>query len=296
MLEKYLPSHICDALYKQFNLSAVNEIRMRVECPIVICMGGDKYFLSNKMICQREDMDEFIFKITDNSMYAVNDSIKQGYITLADGIRVGICGEVVTELDHVRTIKNVQAVNIRLPHDIKNCSLEAFDYLVDSNVKNTLILSAPGVGKTTFLRDFVRQICHRRPKLNLLVVDERGEIASVVDGVVEIRLGDYVDIYTNCSKTFAFKYGIRSMSPDVFIFDELDIDKDMPSVCDATNSGVKVVATMHCSSINELKHNASFSSYLSKQVFERYVLLTKDAGLGTLSAILDGKLNCLYCR
>ena len=296
MLKDYLPTNIYQEIVNQFNFKAINEIRLRVDSPIVICCGGDKYFVGNKLVCDRTTMDEFMYKLCDNSMYTVNDSIKEGYITIKNGIRVGVCGEVITENGSVRTIKNVQAVNIRIPHDIKNCSLEAYDYLVSDEVKNTLILSAPGVGKTTFLRDFVRQLGYRKPKLNILVADERGEIASVIDGQAQIKLGEYVDVYSYCSKEFAFKYGIRSMSPDVFVFDELDIEKDMPAVSEATNSGVKVVATLHCSSINDLKQKDKFKPYLQHHIFDRYVLLTKETGLGSLSAILDAKLNYLYCK
>ena len=296
MIEEYLPSVIMSAIKEQFNFGAINEIRLRVNCPVVVCAGGDKYFVGDKLVCDRTMMDEFVYKICDNSMYAINDSVKEGYVTLKGGIRVGLCGEVVSEAGSVRTIKHIQAVNIRIPHDIKNCSLFAYDYLVGNEVKNTLILSAPGVGKTTFLRDFVRQLSSKKPKLNLLVADERGEIASVVDGNAQIRLGDYVDVYSYASKEFAFKYGIRSMSPDVFVFDELDIEKDMSYVSEATNSGVKVIATLHCASIQDLKQKTAFKQYLSNKTFDRYVLLTKDSGIGTLTAIFDANLSCIYCR
>ena len=291
-----MPRVIMSAIKEQFNMDAINEIRMRVDCPIVVCAGGDKYFVGDKLVCDRTMMDEFVYKIFDNSMYSINDSVKEGFVTLKGGIRVGLCGEVVSEAGMVRTIKHIQAVNIRIPHDIRNCSLLAYDYLVGNGVKNTLVLSAPGVGKTTFLRDFIRQLSSRNPKLNLLVADERGEIASVVDGNSQIKLGDYVDIYSYSSKEFAFRFGIRSMSPDVFIFDELDIEKDMPYVNEATNCGVKVVATLHCASIQDLKQKSLFAKYLAKKTFDRYVLLTKECGIGTLTAIFDANLTCIYCR
>ena len=101
-------------------------------------------------------LDNFLRRISENSLYAYNSSLIQGYISLPKGVRVGICGSYVFDNDRLVTVKDIQSVNIRIPHQIKNCSLNAYEFLVDGeDVKSCLIVSPPGAGKTTFLRDFV---------------------------------------------------------------------------------------------------------------------------------------------
>ncbi|MBR2969640.1 MAG: Flp pilus assembly complex ATPase component TadA, partial [Clostridia bacterium] len=187
-------------------------------------------------------------------------------------------------------------VNIRIPHMIKNCSLLAYEYIYNNNIKNTLIISAPGAGKTTFLRDIVYQFYKHNISNNVLIVDERSEISSVVDGVPALDMGGFCDIYTNCSKEFGFKNGIRSMSPNVIITDEIDIDRDMKIIIDAINSGVSVIATIHALDMNQLKKKREFDYLIDNKIFDRYIVLTNDEGPGTLTSIYDEKLNCIYCR
>ena len=212
------------------------------------------------------------------------------------GIRVGICGTVVMDETRVQTIKDFQSVNIRIPHTIRNCSVPAYDFLVDETVKNTLIISAPGCGKTTFLRDLIFQLYQRNLSKNILVADERNEICSVVKGEISQYLGGFCDVYTNCSKKFAFKNGIRSMSPDIIITDEIDLENDLDCLMEAMNCGVNVVATIHAKDIKQLKNKLGFDNIIDKKIFTRYVVLNNDEGPGTLSYIYDEKLNCIYCR
>ena len=212
------------------------------------------------------------------------------------GIRVGLCGTVVTNENKIVTIKDFQSVNIRIPHMIRNCSVPAYDFLVDNDIKNTLIISAPGCGKTTFVRDFIYQLYQHNVSKNILICDERNEICSVSNGEQALHLGGFCDIYTNCSKMFAFKNGIRSMAPDVIITDEIDLVKDMDSLLEAINCGVNVVATIHAKDINQLKKKSGFDEIINKKFFSRFVVLTNDEGPGTLSAIYDERLNCIYCK
>jgi len=128
------------------------------------------------------------------------------------------------------------------------------------------------------------------------VADERSEICCVNDGEPGINLGGFCDIYSNCTKKFAFKNGIRSMRPDVIITDEIDLDADMTSIVEAINSGVNVIATIHALDINQLKRKPNFDKILDEKYFSRYVILSYDEGPGTLTKIYDEKLNCIYCR
>ena len=273
---------------------------MRVNEKLIISLKNKKYFLKNQndeyIIVSKLILDNFIKKISENSIYAFNDNIINGYITLPKGIRVGLCGTVVMNDNKVVTIKDFQSVNIRIPHTIRNCSVLAYDYLVDENVKNTLIISAPGCGKTTFLRDFIYQLYLKNQPKNILIADERNEICSSTNGEISQYLGGFCDVYTNCSKDFAFKNGIRSMSPDVILTDEIDLDKDLNSLLEAMNCGVNVVATIHAKDLKQLKLKKGFDKIIDNKIFSRFVLLTNTEGPGTLTHIYDEKLNCIYCR
>lgn len=304
MLKRYLPEVIYNAISRYLNYADINEIRMRVNCPLVVSIKNKKYFVGEKGFCNYEDaiictyemMQNFVYKLCDNAVYAVNDQLKQGFITLPKGVRVGICGEVVYNDGQVVTIKNFQSANIRIPHSIKGCSLFALDYMMDKDFLNTLVISPAGAGKTTFIRDVVYQLSQQNYCYNVLIADERNEIASVYNGVAEMPLGNFVDIYSNCSKEFAFKQGLRSMKPDIFVTDEIDIDKDLQSIIDASNSGVKVLASIHSDNITELKQKRGFDKIINNKVFDRYIVLCDKEGPGTLANIYDGNLNCLYCR
>ena len=241
-------------------------------------------------------IENFIKRASENSLYAYNENLINGFLTLNNGIRIGLCGYVVMNDDRVATIKNFQAINIRIPHLIKNCSLNAYDFLVDDEIKNTLIISSPGSGKTTFIRDLIHQLYAHNNSKNILVVDERNEICSTLKGQPQIDLGGFCDVFTNCSKEFAFKNGIRSMRPDVIVTDELDLDKDKNCLLEAINSGVNVVATIHAKDIKQLKQKQGFDFILANKFFSRFVVLTSDEGPGTLTNIYDENLNPIYCR
>jgi len=299
MLKEFLEPTIYSCIIKNFSFNDITEIRMRVNQKLIIAIKNKKYYLkdenNNYIIISKSAIENFIRRASENSLYAFNDSIVNGFITLKHGIRVGICGTVVSENGRIVTIKDFQSVNIRIPHIIKNCSLPAYDFLINDNkVFNTLIISSPGSGKTTFLRDFIYQLSNHGNACNVLIADERNEIANVCFG--DESLTSFCDIYTNCSKSFAFKNGIRSMRPDVIITDELDLDKDIGCIVDAMNSGVNVVATIHAKDITELRRKTNFNNVLEAKYFSRFIVLTSTEGPGTLSYIYDENLNCIYCR
>lgn len=300
MLKEYLNREIYNLIIKNFSFNDITEIRMRVNEKLIIAIKNKKYFLKNEqnqfVVTDKLVIDNFIKKISENSIYAFNEQIINGYITLPQGVRVGLCGSVVMNGDKVVTIKDFQGVNIRIPHTIRNCSLPAFDFLVDDEVKNTLIVSSPGCGKTTFLRDFIYQLNIKKTPINILIADERNEICSMVEGKCSQYMGGFCDVYTNCSKQFAFKNGIRSMSPNLIVTDEINLDKDLEYIIEAINCGVNVVATIHAKNIKQLRMKNGFNYVLDNKIFSRFVVLTNDNGPGTLSYIYDENLNCIFCK
>ena len=295
MLRNILPSHIYN-LIKDVNFDNFNEIRLRVGSPITLLGNKIMYLCSNgvvatpneAIICHYKLIDEILQKVSNSSLYAINDQLIQGYITI-DGIRIGVAGELVVVNGVIKTIKNISSLNIRIPHMIRNCSLPLYNYLVNGQVMNTLVISPPGAGKTTFLRDFIYQISTRNPKLNILIVDERSEITTIQESCFS-----NADIYKNCTKIFAFENGIRSMKPDVIITDEINLNEDVSAIENAITSGVKVVATIHANSIADLKNKKAFADIINKQLFDRFVVLGFSNGAGTIEGVFNQNFRCMY--
>lgn len=302
MLDNLLPAKISNVLDK-LPYESICELRLRADNPIVVNLQGENYYLNECSISKDKNMSccvsigvlqGIMQRLTKDSLYSVNDQIIEGYLTYDGGIRVGVCGEVVSVDNKVKTIKNISSINFRFPHFVKNCSMKLLPYIIDTsrNIKNTLIISPPGAGKTTYLRDIVYQLSNKFELLNILLVDERQELFSVFDGKDILKLNN-VDVYSNCTKKYAFNNGIRSMKPDVIVTDEINVEKDLGDIESALTSGVKIFASIHAGSINELKQKSNFSDFIKKGLFERYIVLSKQNGIGTIEGIYNENLNLI---
>ena len=293
MLEKILSDDLYNILANKVNLNFVCEIRLRADKPIVLLIGSQRTFLGRDgttsnlreaIMASKVMIEDIIFRASECSMYSVNEQIKRGFIVTQGGIRLGIGGDIIEENKNIKTMTNFSSVNIRLPHEIKNCSLSAFNYLVEENkVYNTLVLSPPGAGKTTFLRDFILQLSEKNYAYNVLVLDERGELDIGRSGC----LGNFVDKICYARKSVGFENGIRALSPDIIVTDELGQLEDVEAVNYAINCGVTVLASVHCDNIDSFIKKPNFEKIIDNKLFERYVLLSKRNGPGTLEGIYN---------
>lgn len=301
MLYNILPEWLLNIINKNYILEFVFEIRVRLNKPITINYKGNYQVLVDKdnfkktPIFASHDLIEYILQVsTKQSLYAFNDQIKHCYITTESGIRIGVCGSVVVNNGQVSTIKKITSLNIRISHQVPNCSDNILGFVcTGKTVKNTLIISPPGAGKTTLVRDIVCKLSNEKNINNILVVDERFELAGS-PGNKQIEVGQFVDVISGSDKSFAFNEALKTMSPSVIVTDEIAEEKDIVSVANAIKSGVKVIATAHAENINDLKFKKYLNCLVDDKYFDRIIVLSKRNGVGTIEGVFDENLRCLF--
>lgn len=272
------------------NFDGAEEIRLIQGQPLFVRYSDGDYFVTGKGVLSKKanngititkkHLDEFLEKITKSSIYTLKDEIRSGYITIDGGHRVGLCGSAVTENDKVEFIKNISSVNIRIANEIKgaaDCVFEA----VGEEAKNILIISPPGCGKTTLLRDMVRQYSYKG--YSVAVADERSEIGAMYNGASSFDLGPKTTVMDNCQKSVSMKMLLRAMSPDIIATDELGTENDILAAEETVNSGVKLIATMHCRDMEQFSRRKGTDILL--KLFERVIVLSKQNGVGTIEEI-----------
>lgn len=285
MLENLLPPHIFKLLLEQTDIDYVCELRLRLDKPLYYSIRGFYRELNCQnapYLCKNTDIDYVMFKASKNSLYAFNDCLLVGYIPCSGGIRIGVVGEGVSENGLVTTIKNITSLCIRLPHQIIGCadSMKA----VINNFDSTLILSKPGLGKTTILRDLVRQLSNLG--YNILALDDRYELSGTSNRTQFLDLGKCTDTACGLSKNIAYANHLRTMRPDIIATDEVFGAKEVDAIIDAKRCGVKIIATLHCEDLLELANHSVYKPLVQSV---RYLVML--GGIGQVDYIFDRKLN-----
>lgn len=311
----YLNSRIRDAIFSlpEEVLFQIEEIRLRSGRPLIIGNSSGEWFVGTSesaslkegavFIVTAEDISECLSNMSEKSVYAFQDEIRQGFLTLKNGHRVGICGRAIVEKNNIKSIRDCSGLNIRISREVEGCSEFAAKYILKgrSDIFNTLIISPPSCGKTTLIRDLSRLLGSGSKKLgfdgvNVGLVDERCEIASVYKGTPKKNIGTRTDIIDNCPKAEGILMLLRSMSPKVIITDEIGDEGDAAAVKKLMNSGVRLIATAHGYNISELKARHEVLEMLDNGIFERYVVLGNSCGPGTVEEIIDGKDSSVIYR
>ena len=298
-MRNILPDWLFQNLSQNYNLAYIQEIRIRKNQPIQICYKGKMVDLKNDaglylkpLFATAETIDYIISVATKNSLYAFDEQIKNGYIITENGIRIGLCGTAVVSDGKISLIKKISSLNIRIGHNIVDCSSEIIHFIVSNQkVKNTLILSSPGEGKTTLLRDIILKLSNKFNIPNIMVIDEKFELSGEKQN---FDLGKNVDVMQGANKRFSFFEAIKVMNPNVIATDELVSDEDIEGVKFAIKSGVSVIATVHSKNLDELKTKQYFEKLISEKYFERFVVLSKRNGVGTIEGVFDDKSFALY--
>ena len=272
----FLPEHIKQSVLA-LNIQYLYELRIRANGPIIANFCGEYQYLGqygivkqvgHAIIATLEDVNECVYRAGKYSIYAVEEQIRKGFITTEYGERIGLSGEYVFEKGQPLTLRNYTSICVRIPHDVEGCGERIYYSCMRDKVRSVLIMSSPGLGKTTILRDLACIIGERTRK-NVLICDERGEISVG-------HLGVTCDVIKFSDKATAFEAGIRAMRPDVLVTDEIS-SVDCTAVERAICAGIKVLASAHFSD----------KMYIRKPflgLFERYVLLD-DMQIGRIRAI-----------
>ena len=284
------------------------EIRLRIGQPVMIIGKTEEYFWdqkaeelqtkSEKSYCWQEaDMKEILSRMSQYSMYALEEEIRRGFFTIQGGHRIGIVGKTVCEQGKVTAMRNISGVNIRVAREKKGCAEKMLSYIREGEkLHNTLILSPPGAGKTTMLRDCIRMLSDGDEMVigkKVGVVDERSEIAASFYGIPQNDLGIRTDVLDCCPKAEGMRLLLRSMSPQIIAVDELGGKEDYQAVEEVLHCGCRILGTMHVGSVEELKEKVYFSKWLEQGFFERFVFLTKSPKGERQFGVYDEKLQQL---
>jgi len=289
----------------------INEIRMRADRPVIVSWCGQEFFLtksgaftkdesSAKKIEQRE-LELILNHICNYSVYAFEDEIRQGFLTVQGGHRIGVAGQAVMKNEkEMKTMKFISFLNIRISHQMIGVADALMPFIYENGtICNTLLISMPGVGKTTLLRDMVRQVSNGNvyaKGMNVGVVDERSEIAGCFQGRMQNDLGTRTDVLDACPKALGMMMLLRSMSPKVIAVDEIGGKEDEEMIRQITRCGVHIMATIHGNDLEDLKMNAIGKELVKEGIFKRYIVLKKESDGNICRTVYDKELKkCFVC-
>lgn len=275
---KCLPTQLAK-LILEHNIQKLEEIRIRANKPVILKLGQVEIVL-NYTITTNEIIG-ILQNICNNSIYTYQNQICNGFITLPGGNRVGIAGNVVIKDGQVSNISYIYSLNFRISHQINGASDNILKYVLDTEnntIYNTLIVSPPGAGKTTIIRDLAKRISNGINEINfrgldVSIIDERGEIAAMTKGITFNDVGIRTDVLDNVPKSIGIRMAVRSMAPKVIIADEIGNKDDVNIINYAICSGVKCIFTAHGSNMEDLLKNNEINKIINLQLFSKIIFL-----------------------
>lgn len=255
--------------------SEAEEFRLRAGRRATLLIGGTETPISSVPV-DTSDIDSVIERATNASVHTAQSSIAKGFINCSGGIRIGLCGTGIIDKDKVTGMRGISSLAIRIPHEIRGCGQAAIDKVKADTVGSILILSPPGYGKTTFLRECIRQLSDSGKRVS--VADERGELAAVHRGVPQFDLGKASDIMSDVPKAQAVMMLLRAMNPQIIAMDEISSPEDVEAAETASGCGVRLIATAHAADKSELYRRPVYRRLLELGVFKNTVVIENLCG------------------
>lgn len=297
----YLPLRIKDAVYKLNDAQrrSIKEIRLRADKPVVIVTERGSAFVTNngkvsyiisdsliKITC--DELTETVKRICEYSVYSHQEEINQSFITLSGGHRVGICGNAVTENGKIMSVRDINCINLRVASERIGCADKIMSSLFYCRLSNVIIAGPPMSGKTTVLRDLVRQISdgNAGEYYKCVLIDERQEIAGANSLKAQCDVGNNTDIFTSYPKKTGIELAVRSFSPDIVFCDEIASEEEAKTIINAVMCGVKFAVSVHCSGREELFRRKQSKLLLDSGLFDAAVILGKGENVGRISEIV----------
>lgn len=270
------------------------EIRLRVgQYPLFI--SAEKTYRWEQQRLTQEDLLLLMEAACQGSLYAYEEELRMGYLTISGGHRIGFSGKAVLNDGGIQRIKNFNALNIRIASQRIGVASRVMPYIIDwkhGHPHHTLILSPPRAGKTTLLRDIARCLStgsHVGVKpFQVAVIDERSELAGCYQGIPQLDLGPNTDVLDGCPKAIGIMMAIRSMAPEVIITDEIGSPQDVTALQEALNAGVSVIASAHGGGLGDVLQRPVLRDLVNAGIFSRYLVLSTRHGPGTIEFIYDG--------
>lgn len=287
-----MPRFIAEEIVHLNLNNSITEIRIRSKNKIIVICSKNEFVLD--LIASPKIILDILLNVSKMSIYAIQTDLNNGFVVIRGGHRIGVCGEVVYENGRIKNIKNICSLNIRVARQIFGCADSVMPQIIINGIfQNTLIVSPPGCGKTTLLRDIIRQISNGIKTLgingkNVSLIDERGEIASCYEGAPTLDIGIRTDVMSNIDKSTGMSMVIRSMAPDIIATDEIGSAKDILAIKAAILSGVKVIFTMHGDSLKSVLENTNVKELIDMNVFSKIILLSSGKIPGIVEKIYDG--------
>ncbi|WP_337017492.1 stage III sporulation protein AA [Oceanobacillus massiliensis] len=297
---RLFPGEIRQAIQRRIGdrWNYLQEIRIRLYRPIELIFDDAAEWLE-LVVPDNKDGTYLINQLSSFSLYRMEDELREGYITVEGGHRVGIAGRVITSSGKVKALQNITFFNIRIAKEKIGSATGLVQHIFSRKYLNTLIVGPPQTGKTTLIRDLTRLIASGYGKISprkVGVIDERSEIGASLKGVPQHNLGLRTDVLDACPKSDGMMMMIRSMSPDVLVVDEIGSGEDIAALMEAINAGVTIICSIHGNDLKELKKRPSLQQLFEQQIFDRYILLDKLHRPGEAAKILDKKETELLSR
>ncbi len=256
------------------DLLYAEELRLRAGCAAQLVRGMQSVAVSGAAVTVQE-IGETVMRICNHSVYAAMEQMKNGYLLLPGGVRVGLAGHVLSRGECIENIKEFTGLNFRIPREVSGCADKLLSHIVHAGrVKNTVLISPPGCGKTTLLRDLVRALSARGFKV--CVIDERDEICALHGGLSAFDIGEHTDVLRLCPKTAGVELAVRTLSPQVLVTDELWGEKQKRAMQAAAGCGCSILTTLHGNGRGALAEDT---------LFEVYITLGRKNGPGTVQEV-----------